>query len=98
MESVKILISMSCSVCGATILSKHISNSGMMAFYEIEPCINGCKLPQDNIESKPEQVEGANLQTHNSKSMPLCDGCNKPFPELICYCEDCLNHVISMGA
>jgi len=55
MESVKILISMSCSVCGASILSKHISNSGMMAYFEIEPCINSCKLPQENIESKPEQ-------------------------------------------
>jgi hypothetical protein len=36
--------------------------------------------------------------TPNSKSMPLCDGCSKPFPELICYCEQCLDHVIRMGA
>lgn len=36
--------------------------------------------------------------TPNSKSMPLCDGCNKPFPELICYCELCLDSVIRMGA
>lgn len=49
------------------------------------------------VRIKTALVEAQKTPT-NSKSMQLCDGCNKPFPELICYCEDCLDHVVRMGA
>lgn len=55
-------------------------------------------LPETLNRAARQHIKVAEQTPTNSKSMLLCDGCNKPFPDLICYCESCLDHVVRMGA